>query len=56
VQHCLVGSEMCIRDSCGILLRVEVLKAVKSRSNLIVDNPLEMMCGINLWGFSQMEM
>jgi hypothetical protein len=43
-------------DDTRIRLAVEVLEAMKSWSNLVGDNPLEMICGVNLKNFSEVKM
>jgi hypothetical protein len=43
-------------DDSRINLAIQVLEAIKPRSNLMGNDPLEMMCGINSWWFRQMEM
>ena len=36
-------------DDGRILFGLKILEAVKSRSNLMSNNPLEMVCRMNLW-------
>ena len=43
-------------DDARINSAVEVLEAMKSWSNLVGDNPLEMICGVNLKNFSEVKM
>ncbi len=43
-------------DDPRINLAVQVFQAVKSWSNLLGDDPLQMMCCSDLWNCSEMEM
>ena len=36
-------------DDGRILFGLKILEAVETRSNLMGNNPLEMMCRMNLW-------
>ena len=42
-------------DDSRIPFGLKILEAVKSWSNPVGDNPLEMMCRMNLWRLSKME-
>ena len=42
-------------DDRRIHLSVQVLEASESRSNLVGDDPMEMMCCRNVWDRSEMQ-